>query len=60
MSRTITLPILTCLRCGYTWHPRSNKLPDTCASLKCKSRYWAKPRRIKKSLQQTPDKKETA
>ena len=47
-NQTITLPTLTCLRCGYSWHPRSNKLPETCASLKCKSRYWNRPRRTKK------------
>jgi hypothetical protein len=36
-----------CLRCGYTWFPKSTKLPKTCP--KCKSPYWMKPRQVKGS-----------
>lgn len=39
------LPILECLRCGWTWHPRTDKLPAVCPNPKCKSPYWNKPRR---------------
>src|SRR3989304_1632186 len=38
----IELPVLTCLRCGHTWHPRRPKLPAHCAN--CCSPYWNKPR----------------
>lgn len=31
-----------CLRCGYTWIPRTEK-PKACPS--CQSRIWAKPRK---------------
>ena len=41
------LPTLTCTRCGHTWIPRSNKLPDVCPNPKCKSPYWNKPRKVK-------------
>lgn len=34
----------TCLRCGYKWFPKSEKLPKTCPNPKCKSPYWNKPR----------------
>lgn len=38
----IELPILSCLRCGYNWVPRINRLPEVCP--KCKSRIWNKKR----------------
>jgi len=42
------LPILTCLRCGHTWIPRTPKKPKVCPNLKCKSPYWDKLRRRRK------------
>ena len=36
----------TCLRCGNTWWPRRLSKPVRCA--RCKSPYWARPRRVKK------------
>lgn len=41
---------LCCTRCGGTWYPRTPKRPDVCP--RCKSKYWDKPRRVKKSEQQ--------
>ncbi|MGI0133860.1 MAG: hypothetical protein ACREBW_02735 [Candidatus Micrarchaeaceae archaeon] len=35
---------LHCLRCGWTWTPRSDELPTVCPNPKCKSPYWNKPR----------------
>ena len=34
---------LTCTRCGYSWSPKGNNLPKTCANPKCKSPYWDQP-----------------
>jgi hypothetical protein len=34
---------LKCLRCGYTWHSKTDEKPKTCASKSCKSVYWQKP-----------------
>ena len=34
------LPTLRCKRCGWTWHPRKDKLPKTCPEKHCKSLYW--------------------
>lgn len=31
-----------CIRCGHTWWPRKNTLPNTCP--RCKSPYWNKER----------------
>lgn len=39
------LPRLKCLRCGYEWIPRKDKLPKTCTN--CNSQYWNTPRKIK-------------
>ena len=39
------LPTCTCLRCGYTWHNRTEE-PKQCP--RCKSMYWNKPRRKQK------------
>ena len=36
----------TCLRCGNTWWPRRLSKPLRCP--RCKSAYWARPRRVKK------------
>lgn len=33
-----------CERCGHEWIPRRDKPPLVCPNLKCKSRYWNKPR----------------
>ena len=33
-----------CLRCGYSFFPKSETLPKTCPNRKCKSPYWNKPR----------------
>jgi len=35
-------PTYKCLRCGNTWHPRTQN-PKQCP--KCKSPYWNKPRK---------------
>jgi len=45
------LPTLECKRCGHTWHPRTDKLPDVCPNPKCKSRYWNKPRKLPKEIE---------
>lgn len=37
----MSLPTFECLRCGWRWHPRSNKKPDRCP--KCNSPYWDSP-----------------
>ncbi|KKN34504.1 hypothetical protein LCGC14_0792990 [marine sediment metagenome] len=34
---------LTCLRCDYQWHPRSNEKPVRCP--KCGSPYWDRERK---------------
>ena len=36
---------LNCLRCEYSWYPRTPKLPKVCP--KCKSPYWNKERKSK-------------
>lgn len=35
---TLTLQILTCLRCRHEWIPRRQEWPKRCA--KCGSPYW--------------------
>jgi predicted Zn-ribbon and HTH transcriptional regulator len=45
LEPTIILPILKCLRCGYTWPPRSEAFPKVCPNPECKSPYWNKPRK---------------
>ena len=42
MGKRITLPLLKCLRCGYSWFPKKPVYPKRCA--KCGSPYWAEPR----------------
>jgi hypothetical protein len=42
----VALPTLTCLRCGHTWHPRTDARPKVCRV--CKSYSWDKPRRTPK------------
>lgn len=44
MPRHPHITVLTCLRCKHQWYPREPRLPATCASKKCKSPYWNKPR----------------
>lgn len=43
--RQIALSLLKqkCLRCGYEFLPRTEKLPKTCPNKACKSPYWNKP-----------------
>jgi predicted Zn-ribbon and HTH transcriptional regulator len=36
----------TCLRCGYEWHPRSQRTPIVCP--KCRSPYWNREREADK------------
>ncbi|MGH7148547.1 MAG: hypothetical protein ACREIJ_11705, partial [Nitrospiraceae bacterium] len=36
----------TCLRCGNTWWPRRLSKPVRCP--RCKSSYWACPRKVKR------------
>ena len=38
------MTVCLCERCGYEWPPRGENLPAVCASLKCKSQYWNRPR----------------
>jgi rubrerythrin len=45
ISQPITLPTLTCLRCGHSWRPRRDERPGVCPE--CKHREWDKPRRVK-------------
>jgi Zn finger protein HypA/HybF involved in hydrogenase expression len=42
----IKLPELHCLRCGHRWIPRKYEV-TICPE--CKSPYWDKPKRKKKS-----------
>ena len=37
MSQNISLPTLTCLRCGHSWYPHRPALPKVCP--KCKTPY---------------------
>lgn len=37
------LPELKCERCGHTWNPRNNQLPEVCP--KCKNPNWNKPKK---------------
>lgn len=36
---------LQCLRCGWTWRQRGDKLPKVCPNPRCKSPYWNRPRK---------------
>lgn len=45
MTKT-SLVRLACLRCAHSWWPRNLKPPKVCP--KCKSPYWAIPRKPKK------------
>lgn len=45
---TITLPTLTCTRCGHTWLQRV-AAPKLCA--KCKSPYWDRPKKKFRKVQ---------
>ncbi len=53
-----------CTRCGYTWYPRTPKLPIKCA--RCGSPYWNKPKWKQSGPrkiginEQTRDKEDTA
>jgi len=38
----IQLPTLHCHRCGYDWHPKFPRLPQTCP--KCRNFRWNIPR----------------
>jgi DNA-directed RNA polymerase subunit RPC12/RpoP len=38
------LNIYHCLRCGYEWASRKPDQPKNCASPKCRSPYWNKPK----------------
>ncbi len=48
-KKKITVTMLRCERCGYEWQQRGKKLPEVCANLKCKSRYWNRPRQQRKT-----------
>ncbi|MDD3840100.1 MAG: hypothetical protein PHP06_05945 [Clostridia bacterium] len=43
--RQVALSLLKqkCLRCGYEFLPRTEKLPKTCPNKACKSPYWNTP-----------------
>ena len=38
MKIKMSLPTLTCERCGHIWYPRRENLPKVCPS--CKSKKW--------------------
>ena len=40
----MSIALLKCLRCGYEWYPRSPEPPQRCASKKCRTPYWNKPK----------------
>lgn len=40
---TISIPVCTCNRCGWTWYPRSPVTPHWCPH--CNSPYWNRPRK---------------
>jgi hypothetical protein len=44
ITRTVT--VFRCERCGYEWQPRvaGAPPPTVCASKRCKSPYWNRPR----------------
>lgn len=42
----IVLTRLKCKRCGHGWYPKSENMPMVCP--KCKSPYWAIPKKTKK------------
>ena len=49
-ENTINAPVikkLRCTRCGREWYPRTLKKPDVCPT--CKSKYWDRPRKLKKN-----------
>jgi hypothetical protein len=37
--------VMTCLRCGHEWPPRSVDWPRRCPAPKCGTPYWDKPRK---------------
>ena len=45
----LTINAYICERCKHNWIPRQNRddLPETCPS--CRSPYWNKPRKNKRS-----------
>lgn len=49
MSRPRIVRELECKRCGHKWLPRKPEIPLCCPNAKCRSRYWNRPRRIRKS-----------
>ena len=49
-KKSVEVKKLSCLRCGYSWHPRiiegKVKFPETCPNKDCRSPYWrSKPKR---------------
>ena len=48
-KKALEVKQLTCLRCGYRWHPRiidgKVKIPETCPNKNCRSPYWQTSRR---------------
>lgn len=50
MDKEIVITRLRCNRCGYSWLPRSLKVPKRCPNHKCGSPYWNRKRvyKIKK------------
>lgn len=48
-GKKVTVTEFECNRCFYRWWPRIGNegeivIPKTCANLRCKSKYWNKPR----------------
>lgn len=43
-AKTVTLPILHCLRCGHQWVPKMDWTPRVCP--RCKNAWWNKPRTV--------------
>lgn len=52
MTKPKVLREIECIRCGYKWYPKKPGEPLCCANQKCKSRYWNRPRRVRKSGEQ--------
>ncbi len=50
----IKITKIKCLRCGYEWFPRSNRVMVCCH---CKSAYWNIPREPKKVVKKIKSKK---
>jgi predicted Zn-ribbon and HTH transcriptional regulator len=46
---TLKLKGYRCTRCGHEWVPRKNRATEPRVCPRCKSPYWNRPRKLKKS-----------